>query len=137
VLKRTHVPLRRQQRGKREEDKRDREGKRSGAHFEIKGKREMKETHTLLRQIMLLRVGRGTWRPDGQTDRHTEQRRDSRKVKTESNINKKNCTLSKQLLRHKITRHRLVPPLKHAVPIHGYLQIHSYKHSFNCKTYLT
>jgi hypothetical protein len=40
------VPLRRQQRGKREKGKRDRESKRSGAHFEIKGKREMKETHT-------------------------------------------------------------------------------------------
>jgi hypothetical protein len=61
------VPPRRQQRGKREEEKRDRERKRSGAHFEIKGKRKMKETHTQLRQIILLRVGRGT--TDRQTDR--------------------------------------------------------------------
>jgi hypothetical protein len=67
------VPLRRQQRGKREKGKRDRESKRSGAHFEIKGKREMKETHTLLRQIILLRVGRGTWLPDGQTYRRASR----------------------------------------------------------------
>jgi len=62
-----------QQRGKREKGLRDRESRRSGVHFEIKGKSGMKERergregHTPLRQIiLLLRVGKGT-RGAGQT----------------------------------------------------------------------
>lgn len=77
-----------QQRGKREKGLRDRESRRSGVHFEIKGKGGMRERErdAVLRQIiLLLRVGKGT-RGAGQTQSVATVARKWNRIKHERNF---------------------------------------------------